>query len=91
MSMTSRRVWLCVSLLLVPAAHSQIMPNTQPPVWSAQPDVASFEKAENEHLVLAHSAIDKLVGIRGPRTIDNTLTLYDEVIRQLNTAIYFPD
>ena len=89
MSMKSRRVWLCVALFLVPAVHSQTMPNTQPSLWSGQPDVAAFEKTENEHLALAQGAIDQLVSVTGPRTIDNTLTLYDEAIRQLNTAMYF--
>jgi thimet oligopeptidase len=68
---------------------AQEMPKSQPAVWSAKPDVAAFEKMENDRLAAAQHAIDQIVAAKGPRTIDNTLAPYDEAIRQLNTAVYF--
>jgi len=65
------------------------MPKTQPPVWSAKPDVAGFEKMENDRLATAQRAIDQIVAVKGSRTIQNTLVPYDEAIRQLNAAAYF--
>jgi len=61
---------------------------SQPTVWATKPDVAGFEKIENDRLAAAQASIDKLVAVKGPRTIDNTLALFDEATRQLNAAGY---
>ena len=61
---------------------------SQPTVWATKPDVAGFEKIENDRLTAAQASIDKLVAVKGPRTIDNTLALFDEATRQLNAAGY---
>jgi thimet oligopeptidase len=76
-------------LLLLTTVAAQEMPKSQPPVWSAKPDVAAFEKMENDHLAAAQRAIDQVVAVKGSRTIDNTLAPYDEAIRRLNAASYF--
>ncbi len=70
------------------AAFAQDL-KTQPTVWGAKPDIASFEKMENDRLTAAQNAIDQLVSFKGPRTIENTLVPYDEATRQLNSAAYF--
>ena len=62
---------------------------TQPTVWASQPDIAAFDKIENEQLAAAQRAIDQIVAVKGARTIENTLAPYDEAMRQLNAAIYF--
>ncbi len=62
---------------------------SQPSVWSAKPNAAAFEKAENDRLDAAQRAIDKIVAVKGPRTVDNTLANYDEALKQLNSAFYF--
>ncbi|MGB6356067.1 MAG: M3 family metallopeptidase [Steroidobacteraceae bacterium] len=62
---------------------------SQPPIWSNRPDVTGFEKIENGRLDAARRAIDRIVAVQGPRTLDNTLSAYDESIRQINAAIYF--
>jgi thimet oligopeptidase len=85
---TSRLHW-SAWLLICAATHAQNLPlslKDQPPLWSAKPDVAAFEKLENDRLAAAQRAIDQIVRITGPRTIENTLTPYDEAIRQLNAA-----
>jgi thimet oligopeptidase len=60
----------------------------QPTVWATRPDVPAFEKMENDRLTAAQTSIDKLVAVKGARTIDNTLVLFDEAIRQVNSAAY---
>ena len=65
------------------------MPASQPPLWHAKPDVAAFEKVENEHLAAADRFIATVVAVKGPRTIQNTLVPFDEAIREINTAGYF--
>jgi len=68
--------------------RAQDMPKDQPPIWASRPDVAAFEQTENGRLTTAQREIDRLVAVKGPRTIENTLAPYDEAIRQLNAAAY---
>jgi thimet oligopeptidase len=63
----------------------------QPTLWATKPNVAAFEKIENEHLDAAQRSIDGISAGRGPRTIENTLAPYDEAIRQIDSAQYFAD
>src|SRR5437667_5083915 len=78
-----------VMVLCVAAAVGQMTPASQLPLWSNKPDVAAFEKIENEHLAAADRAIATLVAVKERRTIENTLVPFDEAIRQINTAGYF--
>jgi thimet oligopeptidase len=71
------------------AAGAQDLLHAQPPIWSTKPDVAAFETIENDRLDAAQRSIDKIVAVKGPRTIDNTLASYDEALRQINAASYF--
>ena len=86
------RVFCCCSAialaLLVTTAGAQYLPKDQPPVWSAKPDIAAFEKMENDRLAATQRAINLIVAVKEPRTIDNTLAPYDEALRQLNAASY---
>jgi thimet oligopeptidase len=77
-----------VVILLAGSAWAQ-MPASQPPLWHAKPDVAAFEKVENEHLAAADRFIATVVAVKGPRTIQNTLVPFDEAVREINTAGYF--
>jgi thimet oligopeptidase len=60
-----------------------------PPIWNDKPDVTAFEKIENGRLDAAQRSIDKIVAVKGPRTIDNTLSNYDEALWQIDAALYF--
>jgi thimet oligopeptidase len=71
------------------AASAQGAPKGQPPLWSAKPDIAAFEKIENGRLAGAQKSVDAMVAVKGARTIANTLEPYDEAIRQMNAAQYF--
>lgn len=74
---------------LLTVAVAQEMPRSQPPVWITKPDIATFEKMENDRLAAAQQSIANIIKVKGARTVDNTLVPYDEAIRQLNSAIYF--
>jgi hypothetical protein len=52
-------------LFLVTTAAAQALPQSQPPLWSAKPDVAAFEKIENDRLAAAQPAIDQMVAVSG--------------------------
>ncbi|HTS27338.1 MAG TPA: M3 family metallopeptidase [Bryobacteraceae bacterium] len=67
---------------------AQQIPPSQPPVWSARPDAAAFEKLENDRLAAAQQSIDRITAVRGTHTIENTLAEYDNAVRELNTANY---
>lgn len=68
---------------------AQEMPKSQPPVWSAKPDIPAFEKIENDRLAAAQASLDRLLAVTGARTVRNTLVPYDDVNQQLNTAASF--
>jgi Zn-dependent oligopeptidase len=70
-------------------AGARDLPQDQPPVWSTKPDVNAFEKIENGRLEAAQRSIDRIVAVKGPKTVDNTLANYDEALRQINAALYF--
>lgn len=61
----------------------------QPPLWSAKPDAAAFEKIENHYLDAAQRDIDTITALKGARTIDNTLVPYDDAVRNLDSASSF--
>jgi thimet oligopeptidase len=88
-----RIVNLCVIGLITAAvatsARAQELLQAQAPIWSTRPDVTAFEKIENDRLEAAQRSIDKIVAVKGPRTIDNTLSNYDEALRLINAAAYF--
>jgi thimet oligopeptidase len=73
-------------VLLATTVAAQEMPKGQPPLWSAQPDIAAFEKMENDRLAAAQRAIDQIVAVEGSRTIENTLVPYDEAFQQIDGA-----
>jgi thimet oligopeptidase len=70
-------------------AGAEDLSKTQRPIWSSQPDAAAFDKTENARLDLAQKAIDRIVALKGPKTIDNTLANYDEAQARINSAFYF--
>jgi thimet oligopeptidase len=57
-------------------------------MWASKPDVTAFEKIENDRLAAGRAAIDSMIAVKGQRTIENTLVLYDEAVRQNNSAGY---
>jgi thimet oligopeptidase len=86
MSKVFSRAYLIALLLLVTPVTAQEMPKDQPPLWNTKPDIAAFEKMENDRLAAVQRAIDQVVAFKGSRTIQNTLAPFDEAIKQLNAA-----
>ena len=76
-------VFICAS-----AALSASQSASQPPIWASKPDVSGFEKIVKDRLASAQSSIDQVSSIKGSRTIQNTLTPYDEGVRQIDAAAY---
>ncbi len=84
---TSRLAFAFLLVVCTCAAQDEL--KNQPTVWASKPDIAAFNKVENDRLATAQKSVDQLLAVQGARTIDNTLAPYDEAVRQLNTAIYF--
>jgi thimet oligopeptidase len=63
-------------------------PAVQAPIWTGNPDIAAFDKIENDHLAAAQKDLDQLVAVKGPRTIQNTLAIYDDAITHFDSAGY---
>src|SRR3984957_4552377 len=89
MLLAARLAFVCLPFFLVALLSAQTINVSQPTVWATKPDVAAFEKIENDRLDAGRRAIDTLIAVKGPRTVENTLVLYDEAVRQNNSAGYF--
>jgi thimet oligopeptidase len=90
-SMTLARLTIlpCLPFILVAMLPSQNATMAQATLWASEPDVAGFEKIENDRLDAGKRAIDQLLAVQQQRTIENTLVPYDEAVRQNNSASYF--
>jgi thimet oligopeptidase len=82
-------IFLCLPFLLAAVLSAQSITVSQPTIWASKPDVAAFEQIETDRLAAGQRAIDTLLGVKGPRTIENTLVPFDEAVRQNNSAGYF--
>ena len=82
------RIVIAICLVTCICAAQDELKN-QPTVWAAKPDIAAFNKVENDRLADAQKSVDQLLAVKGARNIDNTLVPYDEAVRQMNTASYF--
>ena len=80
---------LCLSIFIAVVLSAQNAKVSQPTVWASKPDVAAFEKIENDRLTAGQRAIDTLLAVKGSRTIENTLAPFDEAVHQNNSAGYF--
>jgi thimet oligopeptidase len=86
---TARRaLFLCLPLILATTLLAQKITVPQPTIWASKPDVAAFEKIENDRLAAVQSSIDTMLAVKGKRTMENTLVPYDEAVRQNNSAAY---
>jgi thimet oligopeptidase len=61
---------------------------SQAPVWASKPDIAAWEKTQNDRLDTAQKFIAQMTAVTGPRTIDNTLEPFDEAVRNIDSAAY---
>jgi thimet oligopeptidase len=82
-------VFLCFAFFLTAIVSGQQVKVSQPTIWSAKPDVAAFEKIENERLAASQRSVDTLLAVKVARTVENTLAPLDEAFHQINSAAYF--
>ncbi|HVG19457.1 MAG TPA: M3 family metallopeptidase [Blastocatellia bacterium] len=61
------------------------------PFWTGHPDAATLVKDMDDRLARAQKALDQLLAVKGERTVENTLKLYDEILIQVDGAIYQTD
>ncbi|HKP87145.1 MAG TPA: M3 family metallopeptidase [Blastocatellia bacterium] len=61
------------------------------PFWAGRPDADTFVREMDERLAKAQKALDHLLVVKGKRTTENTLKLYDEILIQLDGAVYQTD
>jgi thimet oligopeptidase len=78
----------CLTVVVFASVSIFAQTIAQPTVWASKPDIPAFEKTVNDRLAAAQAAIDKIVAVKGQRTIANTLATYDEALRNLNSAAY---
>jgi thimet oligopeptidase len=82
-------IFLCAPILLAAAVSAQKITISQPTIWATKPDVAAFEKIENDRIATGQRSIDTLLAVKGTRTVENTLAPLDEAFHQINSAAYF--
>src|SRR5207237_10615950 len=59
---------------------------TSTPFWTGMNDAPSFERAMDARLAHAKVLLEKMLAVKGPRTIDNTLRPYDDVLLELDAV-----
>jgi thimet oligopeptidase len=89
MSIAIRLALFLLPLALVAISSAQKISISQPTIWASKPDIAAFEKIEDDRLAAGQKAIESLLAVKGARTIDNTLVPFDEAVRNLASAGYF--
>ena len=56
------------------------------PFWTGQRDTATFSKLQEERLAKAQHTLERMIVVKGKRTIENTLRPYDEMLSYLDAA-----
>ena len=77
---------LAILLMTIPNFGFSSRKNEDLPFWTGKPDATTFEKAMDERLANAQLFLNRMLAVKGKRTIENTLTLYDEILIQLDAA-----
>jgi thimet oligopeptidase len=67
------------------AAEPTVGPSTTP-FWTGTPDAATFERNLDARLAHARELLKKITSATGPRTIDNTLRVFDDVQLELDAV-----
>jgi thimet oligopeptidase len=77
-----------LALLLATAWPPAVAQTTPfgPHLWDKPLDPAILEQRVDDRLARAQKSLDALLAVKGPRTVENTLALYDDAIEQLDTA-----
>ncbi|HTR97532.1 MAG TPA: M3 family metallopeptidase [Candidatus Acidoferrales bacterium] len=68
------------------AAASAAAPADNAPFYTGHPMGAAFRAAQKQRIARAKAAIARMLAVKGPRTLDNTLVPYDEAGRLIDMA-----
>ena len=83
---------LALSLAVVcPASSDAKTPKAKPSApafFSGHPDAVTFKAQEDAELKAAQAALDKMLAVKGKRTIENTLVPYNEIQMHGDNAAY---
>ncbi len=76
---------------LVAAAPADTVPSAiradeNQPFWTGIPDAATFNRSIERRLSQARQTLERLLSVKGRRTVANTLEPYDRVLRDLDGA-----
>ena len=79
--------FLTLALMVLSAAtiNAAVKPEDAP-FWTGKPDAATFTKLQDERLAKAQQTLDRMLAVKGKHTIENTLSLYDELLTYLDAA-----
>ena len=61
-------------------------PSASTPFWTGHPNAAQFSSAQKQHLVKAKAVIDQVLAVKGKRTVENTLRVYDNAVLELDAT-----
>lgn len=89
MSFSRSLTLLVLPLVLVTGTEAATAPakgGLDAPFWAEKPSAAAFARMQDARIERAQKGIDKLVAVTGKRTFDNTLKVYDEILRELDQA-----
>jgi thimet oligopeptidase len=89
--MNALRLMLAVVVVCcMPAAGAQVAPPAGAVIstsfYAGITDPASLKARSDEHLAKARQALDRLIAVTGPRTVENTLQPYDDVTIEIEAA-----
>ena len=59
---------------------------TNAPFWTGMSDAAAFERAMDARIARTRTLLTALVGVKGTRSIENTLRPYDDMLLELDAV-----
>ena len=72
------------------AADAPAAPASNPPwFYSDRPSADAFRAACDAELAVAQTALDRILAVRGSRTVENTLVAYNDLMVHADNAAYY--
>ena len=56
------------------------------PFWTGISDAASFDRAMTDRIARARATLDRMLAVKGARTLENTLQPYDDVLLEIDAV-----
>ena len=81
-----RRISFLLLLMIMTTLYSMAGQADDAPFWTGQPDAATFTRIQDERISKAQQTLDRMLAVKGKRTIENTLKPYDEISTYLDAA-----